>query len=319
VNRLPPHPDPPDDADERYRRASALDPSRPGDAVRRTVLAHAARLAAERAHRPRAPRTIVWRPALFGTLAVAVLAGLVIAPRYLLPDAHTAAGTLASRAAPSTEMSGPAAQQAPAAPQAAPVAAPPAVRLEAGKTESRAFRHSERAGSSGPLVAREALTAERAATPPALASNPAAQPTASDAEEANSAPGAGLASADRRSELRALTPSPLSRAQTPPLAPPQGAAAADPAAAFRHAAEVGDVPALQTLLAEQSDINARDSAGCTALMLATLHGQQDAVVALLGFGADPNIADARGITPLKAARSGAREAIAQTLQRYGAR
>lgn len=49
MNKLPPGPEPYDDADERYRRASALDPSRPGAAVRRAVLEHAAQVAAARA------------------------------------------------------------------------------------------------------------------------------------------------------------------------------------------------------------------------------------------------------------------------------
>ena len=40
--------DPPDDIDDRYRRAAALDPGRPSDAVRRAVFEHAAKLAAER-------------------------------------------------------------------------------------------------------------------------------------------------------------------------------------------------------------------------------------------------------------------------------
>jgi hypothetical protein len=45
VNEVPPSQDSDDEADDLYRRASALDPSRPGEAVRRRVLEHAAQLA----------------------------------------------------------------------------------------------------------------------------------------------------------------------------------------------------------------------------------------------------------------------------------
>jgi uncharacterized protein len=54
-------------------------------------------------------------------------------------------------------------------------------------------------------------------------------------------------------------------------------------------------------------------------MLATLHGQGDAVDVLLSHGADPNIADAHGTTPLQAALAGNQAAIAAALQRAGAR
>src|SRR5580704_15268778 len=89
---LPPAHDPADDADERYRRASELDPSRPSEATRHAVLSHAARLAAARARRG-APRgwlslagiTPGWRPALAGTIAAVLIAGVVVAPQFLAP------------------------------------------------------------------------------------------------------------------------------------------------------------------------------------------------------------------------------------------
>ena len=42
MSKTPPSEDHPEDVDEQYRRASALDPSRPSEAVRRAVLAYAA-------------------------------------------------------------------------------------------------------------------------------------------------------------------------------------------------------------------------------------------------------------------------------------
>src|SRR5450755_1328157 len=80
------------DIDDEYRRASAQDPSQPSDSTRRTILAHAAALAAQRAagkdpvsadfRRPAANQSS-WRPALIGTLAAAGLAGLLITPLFL--------------------------------------------------------------------------------------------------------------------------------------------------------------------------------------------------------------------------------------------
>jgi ankyrin repeat protein len=112
-----------------------------------------------------------------------------------------------------------------------------------------------------------------------------------------------------------------SRTKAQNFAAPLGglvAHATDPAAALRRAAEIGDVPGLQTLLDGQVDIEARDSSGRTALMLATLRGQIKAVDALLAHGADPNTADAQGNTPLQIALAGDEPAIAAALQRAGA-
>ena len=84
-------PDQPNDADELYRRAAALDTSRPSELVRHRVLKHAAQLAEDRrAHdselgTPARARRPWWQPAIVGTLAAAALAGLLITPRFLTP------------------------------------------------------------------------------------------------------------------------------------------------------------------------------------------------------------------------------------------
>jgi ankyrin repeat protein len=88
---------------------------------------------------------------------------------------------------------------------------------------------------------------------------------------------------------------------------------------LREAAQRGDVPTLQRLVAAHVDINARDANGRTALMLAVLQGQKEAVDTLLAAGADPNAADSSGTTPLRAALAGAHSAIATALEQSGAR
>ena len=300
MNRVPPSQEQPEDVDDQYRRASALDPSRPSEAVRRAVLAHAARLAAERATRiegskTKSTRTAVnqawWRPAILGTLAAAALAGLMIAPRFLV-EAPRAQGTRPNTA--------------------------PALVAHAADT-----RAEERAPSA------PALGPERTAKPGASTRNAdvlshtgGARPKVSARASSGAAPVAAAAqSTDAMvggaSQQRAPRNTSVATAIT--AVPRISEAPADPAAAVRRAAEIGDLSGLQMLLEKQTDIDSPDAAGRTALMLATLHGHTDAVAALLAHGADPNAAAADGTTPLQAARAGDHPAIVAALQRYGAR
>ena len=338
---MPPNQDGADEVDNAYRRESALDPSRPSESVRRTVLEHAAQLAAERlakngatksgSTRPANPR---WRrPAAFGTLAAAALAGLLIIPRFLAPDAPlvgalptapvqpNAAATAASQAEireqPPDAMAG-VRQQSPPPPEESALkprtssrneatVADSAAEIEAkngpGKVQSMTSARRRAVGGGGEADARRAQAGGAtgiAASPPQSAA-PAAQ------SPARTAPPAAPA-------VQSVAPAALSAART---APP--ARLADSAAEVRRAAEIGAVPELQTLLGQQGDIDARDESGRTALMLATLHGQARAVDMLLAHGADPNAADAQGVTPLQAAIAGDRPAIAAALRRAGAR
>ena len=313
MNRVPPSQEQPEDVDDQYRRASALDPSRPSEAVRRAVLAHAARLAAERATRiegskTKSTRTAVnqawWRPAILGTLAAAALAGLMIAPRFLV-EAPRAQGTrpntapaLVAHAADTR-----AEERAPSAPALGPerTAKPGASTRNADMLShiggARPKVNARASGGAAPVAAESALVAPRAR------------------EEAQST-GAMVGSVEA-SQQRA--PSNTFRGTATTAVPRISEAPAGPAAAVRRAAEMGDLSGLQRLLEKPTDIDSRDAAGRTALMLATLHGQTDAVAALLAYGADPNAADADGTTPLQAARAGDHPAIVAALQRYGAR
>jgi ankyrin repeat protein len=74
---------------------------------------------------------------------------------------------------------------------------------------------------------------------------------------------------------------------------------------------------LQAALAGNVDVNSLDAKGHTALILAIQHGHIDIVRALLARGANPNMADAHGITPVRAANARHNGAILTVLERNG--
>ena len=91
MNDAPSHQDPPDDIDEQYRRAAGLDADRPSESTRRAVFGYAAQMAAKRTaeasgrqvESPLPRNRHRWRrPAIFGTLAAAALAGLLVVPHF---------------------------------------------------------------------------------------------------------------------------------------------------------------------------------------------------------------------------------------------
>jgi len=342
MNEIPPNQDQADEVDNRYRRESALDPSRPSESVRRAVLEHATQLAAERsakngpaqigAARPAAnPRW--WRPTAFGTLAAAALAGLLIIPRLLAPDAPlvgalptapvrtNAASTAASQAEIREQPQDAMADVRPSS--------PPPPEESALQPDERALKPRESSRNEG-TGADSAAEIDAKNAPAKVQSMTNARSTAAgggsetDARRAQTRGATGISASPPQSTAptaqsagsprQSVAPAASSAA---PTAPP--ARLADSAAEVRRAAEIGAVPELQTLLGQQGDIDARDESGRTALMLATLSGQARAVDLLLAHGADPNAADAQGVTPLQAAIAGDRPAIAAALRRAGAR
>lgn len=67
-----------------------------------------------------------------------------------------------------------------------------------------------------------------------------------------------------------------------------------------------------------SDVDARDRYGQTALMLAAHHGRLEAVRALLDRGADLNVTAKYGLSALMLAIVGGHETVARELARAGA-
>jgi hypothetical protein len=332
VSELPPSPEDSDEVDALYRRASARDASRPSEAIRRAALDHAAKLAANRAAGKGSARSGTglwakrqswWRPAAFGTLAAAVLAGFLVIPQYLTPDAPINPTPAPIPAPAPTSVTAP----APPPPSSlAEVAQPPVV----GPKPRAAARSEVPAGDD----ATEEVVVTAAKRMPAAGSNRQALQDATRAPSVAGAPGAPAAQAvasapsaqdqlqpAARSARSAASGAAASSASPPPASPAFTSAGrlTDPAAQLRQAAEMGDVAALRALLDGRTVVDARDAGGRTALMLATLHARTEAVEALLSAGADPNAADANGTTPLQAALAGDQPTIAAALRRAGAR
>jgi ankyrin repeat protein len=68
-----------------------------------------------------------------------------------------------------------------------------------------------------------------------------------------------------------------------------------------YAARQDAKDAIRALAAAHANLNAIDPDGTTALTLAIINAHYDTAVLLLEYGADPNVADTRGMTPLYAA------------------
>jgi Ankyrin repeats (3 copies) len=319
-----------DPIDDLYRRASDARSNGPSESVRRAILRHASEQAAQRApveFEPRARRTSrAWRwPAVYGGLAAAALAGLLVAPRFLTsptsPPAVERSDSDAVRNAVVPTEPAPTKRQPPYLPKLEELrpsaeglrqsagAAPQARNDAAAQTQTnRAAFARNRASPAAGVAAESARSQVQAAPAPVSPSPPLDAPAAAPPAPP---PPAALAAPAARAAASAPWPTPhlLGHAPGPPSS----------AVALRSAAESGDMPRLRALLAEQIDIDARDAHGRTALMVATLAGQNAAVDALLASGADPNGADADGTTPLAAALDAHQSSIAASLRRAGAR
>ena len=349
MSERPPNPGEFDDVDEHYRRVAALEKGGPSESVRRAVLEHAARLAAERVAagsaavdprsrdssrntvvnigdaRRRAPRQTWWRPAALGTLAAAGLAGLLIAPQFLPPRESGKSASAPAGAPPSV-------------PPAAPESGAERMARNAPAAEGiltkrqRAPAAASKAAAQDALVVQDKLQAQEPRSEAGAASegDAANAQVSADAKLANNAQGAAADSAEVSIEARrapsqayggaiasAAAPAPAPALQS--AVPMAAARLLDPAAELRHAAGSGDMPALRAALERRPLIDARDANGRTALMLAALHGRGEAVDELLTAGADPNAADVQGVTPLQAALNGEQTDIAAALRRAGAR
>jgi len=116
------------------------------------------------------------------------------------------------------------------------------------------------------------------------------------------------------------TPPAELRERAEALSETAGAPAAASGSELLEAAARGDVARVRALVQmNAASINSRDTSGRTALLLAVLHRHESVVRALLEGGADPNISDADGRTPLAVARDQYELPVTEALLRAGAR
>lgn len=342
MNDVPHNDDSSDDIDDLYRRAAAQDPSRPSPRVRQAVFQHAAQRAADRTlQRPSPPQKAKRffpprRAAILGTLAAAVLAGLVIAPQFLLtpPQPTTLKQPVEiARIQPSAPQSPRSVPQSPRAesvqpsalatspqpPSAASSTPPPQVALN----DSVAQERSKAAAKNRTARDRE---------PPLNRSEPApaAAPKLADAPARESAPAPAPARAPVVASVTAAAPLPppasapaLASASAPVSAPPAAAPASpQPSAGATTmvnalSADVvgGYVPRDETYIFNEAPDSPLIGA---AVRRAAEQGDIAKLQFLLDRGADINARDADNRSPLMLAVTHSRTKVVELLLAHGA-
>lgn len=84
-------------------------------------------------------------------------------------------------------------------------------------------------------------------------------------------------------------------------------------------ARLGNTLGVTTWLQKGADVNARDSAGMTPLMLAAAQGHQRTVRVLLSHGADPTLKNKAGLTALALAEANHQTNVVAILMWLGGR
>lgn len=314
MSTMPPQKDEPHDMDADYRRWSSNDPARPADSVRMAVLAHAARLAEERRTSLQSStlkrRLYRWAAPVFGGLAAATLVGFLVIPRFIVSrqSAGNAADALIAR-----EVQPTAAREAASAASSAPAPAPAiAANSPPALDEKLESRPAKNASSLAESRAKRASPAPPAPSPQALDGSMVVTGSLLSRSQEQAAPNALLAG-------RAANSAPSAAFSPRAKFTATAGLEADAGEALRRSAALGDLPGVKALLSGTIDIESRDTAGRTALLLAASNGHTAVVTALLNRGADPNATDSYGDTPLHAALAGHQGEIVNALRRAGAR
>jgi hypothetical protein len=315
----PPAGDGDDDMERRFQ-TGLQDDGGPSEAVRRAILDHASRMAVEHAQsRPGGRRSALLtdrrRNTIFGALAAAVFAGLLVVPMLRAPVVHRQSPVAQSPiAAPPNLKTAP--QSSPAS-EAQPAQEPQPAQ-ESRLAELQRDNTNTRGAGTQRRIAADANKPKEAAAPASSASTYASQAksepqSALSATSSPAAPADARASASDAASAIAAAPAPpsrqLARATT---------SSVERGESLRGAAAAGNLTAVNAVLSSSFDVDARDQSGRTALMLAILNGHADVVAALLAHGAGVNAVDTSGVRPLQMARARGNEEIIDSLLRAGA-
>jgi hypothetical protein len=309
---------------ERYRRASGNEASAPSDAVRAAILAEGRRVAerlTQESHAKRESKTPLdtsrpaandarWKITAFGTMGAALLAALLIAPRYW-DTSRVKKESAAQTAAPVSEPA--------AAPNLESVA--PAASSEALQDAVVTGARRQRADAQAEVSAKSA-SAKPAAAPPkdvSLSDAPPPAPAAATNSFAERAPSGLPGEASGGAERKSADSQSVAQTLARPEAADRLFKNAQMPATLQTAVKSGDLVLAAKLLDQGTVVNARDSHGRTPLMLAISEGRLEVVRLLLQRGADPNAADDSGKTPLQQATDQNLKDIAELLRGAGAR
>jgi hypothetical protein len=264
MNDTPPTDDQGDDLEKLYLRSSAHLPSRPGAQTRQAILDHSARLA--RIHSPTRSSGPHWRrPVLFGSLAAAALAGLLVGPQFLRPSTPPVAQPTGSAESAAVQTSEPA-PKAMNLPAMVPAPNVPARAMQvAPKAAVAAAANPNQVASAGlpETSARMAVSSMHARQAPDAPSTAAAAQTSSAAAVGASSAAEALAEA----------------------AAPIDARDSNGRTALMWAVLQGRLDTVAALLQRGADPNAADAAGVTPLQAARAQHQSEIIDALLRAGA----------------------------------
>lgn len=240
------------------------------------------------------------------------------------PNANAQKPTPAAPAAPAKPSAKTTPPFATAPPQAA-APATPAARSAPAPAESETLMHPGAAATTSGFPASPPPTLRPPDRPsPPLAPSPAQAPHAETHERS---------AMQEKSVSRAMTaPRPAPLQQDPPAvarglpggdtessdtaaAAPQIQTALDPSLprGLRDAARVGNAPEVENLVRQGVPVDARDTAGRTALMIAALNGHTAAVQKLLALGAQTTLVDGDGLTAAQHARRWGYAALADLI------
>ena len=328
MNDAHPDDDRADELTERYRAASAADPTRPSQAVRDSVFAyartvataHAARGTASAARRRRTANDFGWR--------ISAAASVIVAGFATLLAWHLHAPTRV----PEQETSQLSSQVAAHSPPAAGFAVEPPEPSQADRPEGAApapnavttrSRQRPDARAKAPAAAPDQGPGTQSGT--ALSSLQAPARLAAGAASENATPGESALDADRRLESPiAGVPVAPQAATAPPGVQAPRAQALDAAASARSsvtpnsplvvAAGSGNLELVDQLLRSGISVEQTDARGRTALLVATLRGDVNMARRLLAAGARADAVDAAGDTPLAAARRQGPPELVQLLE-----
>ena len=332
MSDVPHNDDSSDDIDDLYRRAAEQDPSRPSPRVRQAVFQHAAQRAADRTlQRPSPPQKAKRffpprRAAILGTLAAAVLAGLVIAPQFLLtpPQPTTPKQPVEiARIQPSAPQSPRSVPQSPRAesvqpsalatspqpPSAASSTPPPQVALNdsVAQERSKAAAKNRTARDREPPLNR---SEPAPAAAPKLADAPARAPVVASATAAAPLPPA--ASAPTLASASAPVSAPPAAA---PASPQPSAGATTMVNALSAGVVGGYVPRDETYIFNEAPDSPLIGA---AVRRAAEQGDIAKLQFLLDRGADINARDADNRSPLMLAVTHSRTKVVELLLAHGA-